>query len=359
MSAAVRAGRMGGRRFDQWPELDQRLWEKAHHRGASLLDLGAATSWRDATRVGVEKTWGIFLAFLDGTGELDPRLPPSARTTPERFLRFIQAQQALSNRNTSIVERCYELRMALNVMEPDESDALRWIVAPGGRPIGEWLPGRPARKLVPDASVLAQWARDLMVQRDCVADPMSKARMLRDGLIIGVLAERAPRVNSLSRMELGEHVTRHNGGFRLRFKGADMKAGNRLEYDLPYDLAEAMETYLQEARPLLCSHQSCAALWIGANGQPFGRDGIEAMIRRRTKTRFGRSFGPHAFRHALATSAINLRPSQPGLAAAILGNSHQVVERSYARADRVVAGQDFVATIANLRATLPDLSAEW
>ena len=349
---------MPGRAFHLWPDLDQRLWERAHQQGRSLLEVGGATAWRPATSDSVAKGWGVFLAFLDGIGELDPTVRPPARITPDRYRRFIEAQQAVGNRNTSIVERCYELRMALNVMETAQSDALQWLVMPGGRPIGAWVPGRPVRKPVPDATVLAQWARDLIAESGVAADTLRQAHCLRDGLIIGLLAERAPRIASLSGMTLDTHLLRHNAGFRVGFRGEDMKAGKPLDYDLPADLCPAMDAYLRTGRLAFGATQAVSAVWVKEGGQAFGKAGIETMIRRRSEARFGKPFGPHAFRHALATTAINLLPEQPGLAAAILGNSHRVVERSYARADTVIAARAFQEMLAEQRAALRDVAED-
>ena len=86
------------------------------------------------------------------------------------------------------------------------------------------------------------------------------------------------------------------------------------------------------------------------------KEHIAQMIMRRSFARFGEPFGPHSFRHALATTAINLMPANPGIAAAVLGNSHRVVEQHYARADRLLAGKSYLSAVDAARAASRELA---
>jgi integrase len=69
------------------------------------------------------------------------------------------------------------------------------------------------------------------------------------------------------------------------------------------------------------------------------------MICKRSKARFGVAFGPHRFRHAIASTAPLRASHLPGLAAPLLGISQAVIETHYDRANQVAALQKFQAII--------------
>jgi hypothetical protein len=69
------------------------------------------------------------------------------------------------------------------------------------------------------------------------------------------------------------------------------------------------------------------------------------MVGRRSKARFDVTFGPHRFRHAIATTAPLRAPEHPDLAAPLLGISKEVVEQHYNRSQQVSAVLTFQAII--------------
>ena len=76
-----------------------------------------------------------------------------------------------------------------------------------------------------------------------------------------------------------------------------------------------------------------------------------------TRGRFGIAFGPHRFRHAIATTAPMRDPSHPGVAAGLLGISKEVVEQSYNRAGQSQAAIDFDLAFTRRRTRLKTFDA--
>jgi integrase len=64
------------------------------------------------------------------------------------------------------------------------------------------------------------------------------------------------------------------------------------------------------------------------------------------------SFGPHRFRHAIATTAALCDPGSPGLAAGLLGITGQVLEEHYNRAGQNQAAIMFDKAITSRRERL-------
>jgi hypothetical protein len=75
------------------------------------------------------------------------------------------------------------------------------------------------------------------------------------------------------------------------------------------------------------------------------------MICVRSKARFGVTFGPHRFRHAIATTAPLRDPTTPGLGASVMGISVAVNEAHYNRANQVLALQKLQQAIEGLTQT--------
>jgi hypothetical protein len=92
--------------------------------------------------------------------------------------------------------------------------------------------------------------------------------------------------------------------------------------------------------------------WVGQNGLRLSAIGIEVMIRRESRKRFGEAFGPHRFRHAAGTLAPISDPTRPGAAAAMLGNSKAVLQKVYNLGQQTEATRRFQASLTEERQRL-------
>jgi hypothetical protein len=73
------------------------------------------------------------------------------------------------------------------------------------------------------------------------------------------------------------------------------------------------------------------------------------MIRRASKDKFGQAFGPHRFRHSLATTQARIAPYNPGLAASLLGISEGVLAEHYNKARNILTFERFQAGVQAAR----------
>jgi len=134
-------------------------------------------------------------------------------------------------------------------------------------------------------------------------------------------------------MRLSKNLRLQDGEMWIQFTGDDLKIpGKRLDYRLPPELPPYLRRYIEIDRHTLLDGQTHDALWVGQDGRPLATNGIAAVVTKATRSRFDRSFGPHRFRHELATALARDYPDNPGLAAAILGISLKVAEGYYVQA---------------------------
>ena len=286
---------------------------------------------------------GRFLAVLAAEGLLDPAVPPAARVTPAHVRAYLAALRAAGNTNNSIVTRFFDLQAALTIMHPDLD--FSWLTSPGGTSLRSLLPATRRRMEPIDSAELLAWGHALMDDALRRRHPIVRGTRYRNGLLIVLLAVLAPRLRSVAALRLERQIIAHGNGYRLVFTGQDVKNKRHIEYAVPPELVPRIEHYLMVERVELLGDQRHDAFWVNRNGAMLGARGIEGVIRRASRTRFNKTFGTHAFRHALATTAARMDPSNPGLAAAILAISQAVVGEHYNRARQEEAAEAYVTHV--------------
>lgn len=332
-------------KFTEWPDLDQQTWI-AGCAPASLFEgprPGAA--WREATRTGVMKGYGRWLCFLARTGQLEPDTPPLARVSENRVLEYWAEMRDAGNADSTIIGRIGHLAMALGAMNPGAD--IGWIRKIGDETYYRLLRNRRRQMQAPDADVLFDWGVGLMDEAQSARQNDVALRQFRDGLLIAMFASRGRRLRSMSLVRVGLEMRRGNDGYRIDLTRDQVKTDQADSFDLPACLVPYIEHYLRVVRPALVRGQYLTALWVKAGGGALSSKGIQTMIGWRSKARFGYTFGPHRFRHAIVTTATLKAPEHPGLGAQLLGISEAVARQHYtlASTNHAVGGlDDLIAT---------------
>ena len=339
-------------RLPQWPALDRQLWQAGLAEGDILEGETYAAGLRPATLRNSARGYGRWLGVL---AQLDPpalHLPPADRVTPARMRLLLEALRRQGNTNNTIKARLWELRSALRAMLPARD--FRWISKPGGQPLAALLP--TVRKPVRLVSIaeLARWGHDLM-EEGLAARPDRRREAFRNGLLVAVLADRAPRLRSLASLRLGNGIRRHGPCYRLSFGAGQTKGGKHLEYDLHPSLTPRIERYLAVERPRLLGGQNHDWFWVNRDGGRLDEVGIDGMLRRASEERFGFVFGAHRFRYALATAGLLTNRTTAATVAAVLGNSSAVTEKHYAIGGQVEAARSLHDTLAAIRASTGEM----
>lgn len=333
----------------EWPVLDRQAWSAAlaGHGKRRFTERTPTAKLGEEALAKAEKGWGRFLTFLARRGDLDAGNAPTSRPTPERVAAFLDDMVELGNADHTITGRLQELTDALRVMAPGED--FRWIQAPGGVPIRSLLEMRKRDFVVYHPRVLFRWGIRLMEEAIAMKAPCRRRVRLRDGLMIAVLASRAPRRRSVQVMELGRQV-RHDGqGWWIVLGRGDVKTGKSLEYPVPKALWGWIERYVSVERLELLGGKVTDAFWINSDGEPL--QSPETRIFVQSAKEFGRTnrFGPHRLRYGIATYGPRELPDSPGVTTAILGITPDVEGEHYERGDQVAAANDFHDLLAEER----------
>lgn len=331
-------------RFNEWPERDRAAWLLDCSPSHPYDDDGPhfAVTLRPSTLGKMKKGYGRWLRFLEARGWLDPDLPALERVTRLRLGAYLRELKRAGNANSTIVGRVQELEMTLKALSPGQD--VSWLQRPWGPTLYSSLPQVKRALLVPDANVLFEWGLALMDGAEAEPVPNLRLTRYRDGLLIAMLAARARRIRSVHLLRIDRELTKSGGRYRIELS-RDQTKTKADRFWLPDRLTLYLDYYLEVVRPALATSSASEAMWISHHGTPLTEKGLTTQIFRRTLKRFGTGFGPHRFRHALATSTTYALPGHPDLAAAVLGISGPVAAEHYVRADQVRASQTYAALV--------------
>lgn len=348
---------------EDWPEPDRRLWKtaKASRRGR-FAARGLASRLAPATLEKTEEGYGRLLGFLDHRGWLDREVGPLDRLNEDRAAAYFDELVALGNRYYTIVGRFQELQTALRIMEPKAQVA--WLSRPGGVPLRHRMAMEKRSFEVYHSATLYAWGFDMLEQALTLPGPRRRQVMLRDGLLIALLAAAGPRLGSVQVMRLGQQIRFDGVEWWMTLDVPDIKTDKPHRIPLPPGMTPWFQRYLDVERRELLNGETSDAMWVNWSGEPLGEAGIEKRIRWWSAKRFGaeNAFGVHRFRHCIGTTAPLMAPDTPGIGAALLGISGRVHEQHYDRGKRAEAGRTYLTGLdedrAEARAYLQSLAGE-
>lgn len=338
---------------EQWPDLDQLLWDKANEDADPLCEPGGAAHWKPKTRHTVMVHYGLWLAWLIEMGLLDRIASPAARATGDHLAQYVQHLGARGSAPVTIAGCIRDLREAIRVMEPDAdlTDISHLLV----RLNSAAEPSRNKRLRVACSGLLYDTAIREMTRlhrRHPVSDIRQHAARFRDALIIAFLALRPIRLENLSSIELDRHLTKIGDRYWCRFVPAETKEGRPLEFPMPEALTPWLDHYLATYRPLLLRDRKRPHLWISIRSTPMVDNSVYYRVTATTKRLIGSPINPHLFRDCAATTIATFAPEDIGIISRILGHSNlATAERSYNQAGMLIAGKRYHQALQKFRAT--------
>jgi integrase len=177
----------------------------------------------------------------------------------------------------------------------------------------------------------------------------ARARGIRNGLMIALLALCPCRRKNYAALEIGKTFRRIEGRWWITLPGRATKMGSPEERPTPEWMNPYIDLYLSEARPLLLETAGLptSTLWISSNtGEPMSARDVGVLITNITEQTIGIGVSPHLFRTATATTAAEARGDMPHLASALLSHRHpRVTEEHYNRASSLDAANRYAEVV--------------
>ena len=338
-------------KVEEWPSRDRAAWEAAFAPGSLRRRAGRAARWADGAADKVRSSYGRWLTFLKRRGELDADLDPARRINEARIDAYEVELMAQDVASVTHRQRLVDLAEAIRVMA---GERLHWLY---DRALA--IEPKPRRKKTARlchplialqlAMRLMQDARDGKGQ---YRERLHREAAYRDGLLLAILAVRAPRRRTLEELCLGRQIVRQGDRYRLILGPRDLKTKNVLDDRLPAALTPYVDHYVEVIRPKLLQGRITDRFWISSDGTHLSGMQIYNQVCEITLRELGVRMNPHVFRDSFTTAVAIDAPEFIGLVPAVLGHTLETNTRAYNQARGIEASRRYQCEIVQLRTDL-------
>jgi site-specific recombinase XerD len=324
--------------IDLWPEADRTAWQSACRPAERLKRGGAAGHLKPVTRDDLARRYGYFLDFLGRRGLLPTDKPAAVHVTSDNVEAYItEIKQRVGS--VTLYGSVYKLRRASQLIAPDR--AFAWLTEIEKDLALAMRPRTKFDRLVL-TEVLVEAGLSLIADAETTTSLTSlrRARQVRNGLMIALLALCPIRLKNFAALEIGRTFVEIKGKWWVVLAASETKENRADERPVDGMLNAAIKSYIATFRPVLqVRGSSSSALWLSSNdGMPMTYDGIELTIKTTTLSTIGVAVSPHLFRTSAASTAATRAGANPHLATALLHHTDPTVTNEhYNRASSVTA----------------------
>ena len=308
-----------------WPTADHKVWTQACVPAQRLRPGGGAAHMKPSTRTSLVRAHGYLLDFCQRNGLFDQNAEAGAHVTPEIIDAFIQE---LYVRVRSVTRASYigKIRRIAQILAPGrdfvwlrelEAD-LRYAARP-----------RPKSHRIVSSERLLTLGLQLIRRGETSnhLTDLGRARLVRDGVIIALLALCPIRLRNLAELGLGRQLRRIGETWWLILAGDETKTGHPDERPVPEIVGEAIEQWLTHWRSVF--HPSDDAFWPSIKGGALAYTYLGHIITETTRRELGIAVNPHLFRDcAVYTVAINAG-ARMGIASGLLQHTNERTVQQY------------------------------
>jgi integrase len=312
--------------MSEWPADDMAAWNKAIAGGGYFDEQGPLAHHTPTYLHNIGRAYGRWLGFLKEKIEDAALASGLAMADDAKLLeKFVEALALVAPCTargylTNLFTACRGLKPEAPFCFLHRAMLRSWRTA---RPITN-----KTERMVP-ARDLAALGHSIMTEAASLSTPLKRASYYRDGLMITMLIYAPARITSFVGIRLGKELIWDGTRYRMCFEPHQVKNKRYLEYPLPVELNDAIETWLNIYRPICLArrgrwHRDHAgdAFWISESGAPFIQAArVRERIERITEERLGRHINPHLFRDIAATSIASEIPEHVGIVRPVLGHA--------------------------------------
>lgn len=341
---------------EAWPPALQRFLDLRTAKAGPFTKRNVAATWRNETFKLHLWSLSYFVGWLHWSSRLKKDAALTLWTTPESMGAYVEDMRSAGLSPRTMATRLDGIRAALAALSPEIPT--NWLMQGINKLRKEPSDRRNTQARTQHTARIVDLGVSLMKQ--AVADsgdatPQERAVLYRDGLIIAFMALAVPRRNTVSLMQLRQHLIKQDDGYRVAWSALEMKENRPHDARLGPELSTLIQRYLDEFRPILAargkpSQAAEVAVWLNKRGQPLQSRAIYDLIVDRTGAAFSMPMFPHAFRHSAATTLVLERPDLIKLVTPLLQHRDSSSREIYVLADQVEAGQRFGEVIAARRA---------
>jgi site-specific recombinase XerD len=288
-------------RIAEWPAADRQAWEAACRPSVRLKKGGAGSQLAPVSQEDISRRYGRYLGFLKRTGRLDQSAPAAGQVTPTNVADYM-AEFAGKISSVTAWNCIYKLRRAAQLLAPKAD--FRWLIEIEKDLEVLQEPRSKLNRFVYTEELIKAGLTLIVEAEKFTKAPVKRARAIRDGLMLALLAANPIRRKNFASLEIGKTFRKIEGQWWISISARTTKTKRRPE-ERPVAtwLTPHVELYLEEARPVLLSLSRAETnkLWIARRG-PMSAGDISQRVSRITLMTLGIAISPHLFRTADATN---------------------------------------------------------
>jgi integrase len=289
------------------------------------------------TREAHAEQYAYFLGFLERNGLLELDGTATANVTAAN----------VNVSSMTLHSRISRLRRAAQYMAPARD--LVWL-AEIEKDLALMARPRPKFDRLVLTEVLVKAGLTLIdeAERSTKLTKLARARHVRNGLMLALLAFCPIRWKNFAALEIGRSFVKIRGRWWILLSATETKEKRADERPVNMLLTPIIDRYISEYMPILGrSASGPAAFWLSANnGAPITAKEVARVIRKTTLSRVGVPVSPHLFRTSAASSAAVHAGANPHLGSAVLHHTHpNLTNEHYNRATSLTAAESFRQTV--------------
>jgi site-specific recombinase XerD len=332
-----------------WPSADRAAWEAACRPGVRFLRGGAASHLRPITQNDLVRRYGYFLDFLARSGQLDSQAEAGAQVILENIEPYVEELKGRVS-SVTVYGSIRKLRRTTQLIAPEQD--ITWLLEIERDLLSQMRPKSKWDRVVL-SEVIIEAGLTLIVEAELATKlrKLTQARMVRNGLMLALLAHSPIRIKNFAALEIGRSIVKIDDTWWILLTAAETKEKRADERPIEEDIREAIDRYLEVYRPILTGGaDNTKALWIGMNGQAMAQCSVGEVITETTRSTLGVAVNPHLFRTAGATTTAVHAGDKPHLGSALLHHRHPTVtQENYNRASSISAGRAYRDVIQRFR----------
>jgi site-specific recombinase XerD len=309
---------------ERWPAAERAAWDEARRPSVRLKRGGSASHLRAVVQHDLGKRNGLFLESVARAGRLDMNAPAGAHVTPKNVASWVAELKSRVS-SVTVYGSIQKLRRFVQLVAPGSD--LDWLIEIERQLYSERRP-RPKWDRVVTTDVLVDAGRTLMAEAEIAKRPaLTRARMLRNGLMVALLAYCPIRLKNFASLEIGRSFVNVDDTWWIVLTAAETKEKRDDERPVPEELTDSIERYLQIYRPVLAGGKpETIALWLAIDGDSMSYASMGELITETTRMTIGVAVSPHLFRTAGVTTLATRAGDKPHAGSALLhhGPKHQI-----------------------------------
>ena len=319
-------------KFEEWSPVDQLAWKEAIRPAVRLRRGGAAAHLAQVSQKDIANRYGLYLDFLQRHGLFDLTSGAAELVDPDHVQQFVlELEMRVSS--VTIWNSIYKLRRAAECLAPDGDFGWLCEIEKDLALIAE--PKDKTDRLVLADRLLEAGLTLIEEAESFAATPLRRARGVRNGLMIALLALHPLRIKNFGTLRIGQSIQKIGGHWWLIIEVKQTKTRRRDERRVPEFMTGIIDCYVEKYRPILLrNNRQESAFWISSTtGTQFTTKNMGTLISKITEQTLGVDVSPHLFRTAAATTAAVYGTSTPYLASGVLGHrDERITEEHYNRA---------------------------